>query len=648
MATSTSNNSILPSVTSDSNTSKKLYFKQSATEALHSAILLKARNPTLLNESTNHSQMNQTQNIKLNTVTTSNLNNNNNTETKIPLILPFANNLSTSMQTTTTTLNSEPIKCPKLLLNSNASVNVANNNNNNSIDNSLILIESTLPSNTDLSMINQLSQPLVQQDELDSPLKIKENIQLSLRSLKPAFMGLMDPLRSSTSDEDDDTTSQMDSTCSSSSSSNNNSNEIIIIQNNTKINLPQTQQRNIYLSSLNMKTTKLPNFNTKTTIITKPKMTTNNLVTPTIRNINNTNNNNNISLNNNKRAKEEALSNSSSSDEENDPTSNQMNKTNILTPILPQSIKSTATTKPQITPVVPSSNSSILAALNDSSSSFSAEIIASPLSFKSQKSSIDSDYLSMDSSSSKCSSCPSSASIISVASPTSSFTTNESNIDLLQDVDENSSGSSEPSYSRQPGFELHAHSILTNDVNSTSTPKKIKSISNLNLSKTNDSSNSKKTQKMNDIKSLLSNKSIKNITSNNNNNNTNGGKSKKKFCSMKNNQTETIMINNVNNNNNQELIMQNEQLNNTDDSIKLRPISNKAKRDPLPMRLRALPLSFWQQPNQPNVSPGTMYLPPLFKNEIDSVDDNGKFNEFFLILKTNFNYYFLNLSSKYR
>lgn len=36
------------------------------------------------------------------------------------------------------------------------------------------------------------------------------------------------------------------------------------------------------------------------------------------------------------------------------------------------------------------------------------------------------------------------------------------------------------------------------------------------------------------------------------------------------------------------------------------------------MRLRALPPSFWQQPNQSNVSPGTMYLPPLFKNDGES------------------------------
>ena len=57
--------------------------------------------------------------------------------------------------------------------------------------------------------------------------------------------------------------------------------------------------------------------------------------------------------------------------------------------------------------------------------------------------------------------------------------------------------------------------------------------------------------------------------------------------------------------------------------ISLKPISNKAKREPLPMRLRALPMSFWQQPNQPNVSPATMYLPPLFKNEIDEVEESN-------------------------
>lgn len=66
------------------------------------------------------------------------------------------------------------------------------------------------------------------------------------------------------------------------------------------------------------------------------------------------------------------------------------------------------------------------------------------------------------------------------------------------------------------------------------------------------------------------------------------------------------------------------ELQNDRQNVQLKPISNKAKREPLPMRLRALPMSFWQQPNQPNVSPGVMYLPPLFKNEIESVESNDE------------------------
>jgi hypothetical protein len=44
-------------------------------------------------------------------------------------------------------------------------------------------------------------------------------------------------------------------------------------------------------------------------------------------------------------------------------------------------------------------------------------------------------------------------------------------------------------------------------------------------------------------------------------------------------------------------------------------------------------MSFWQQPNQPNVSPATMYLPPLFKNEIDAVENNNRKQIFFLKFK---------------
>ncbi|XP_046377221.1 uncharacterized protein LOC124149582 [Haliotis rufescens] len=55
------------------------------------------------------------------------------------------------------------------------------------------------------------------------------------------------------------------------------------------------------------------------------------------------------------------------------------------------------------------------------------------------------------------------------------------------------------------------------------------------------------------------------------------------------------------------------------------PPKYKARRDPLPMRCRALPQSFWQQPNVPHqVSPGTMFpvLPPLMNGgtEEDTIE----------------------------
>lgn len=48
------------------------------------------------------------------------------------------------------------------------------------------------------------------------------------------------------------------------------------------------------------------------------------------------------------------------------------------------------------------------------------------------------------------------------------------------------------------------------------------------------------------------------------------------------------------------------------------------------MKLRALPQSFWQQPNSVNtMSPGNMYLPvlpPLCKSEHSNVDPSGRWN----------------------
>jgi len=206
----------------------------------------------------------------------------------------------------------------------------------------------------------------------------------------------------------------------------------------------------------------------------------------------------------------------------------------------------------------------------------------------------------------------------SISSPTSCCSSSthssgniSSNIDLN---DDNSSTASGPIYVRQPGFEFHAHEVTTS-----STPiipiiigeqqqqqqqQHQKTVKNLTTGKTS---------KKNENKPANTTTTTTTTTTKLNN------KAKKKLCMML-NSTDTlspiIPIHSNNNNNN------NKEYNN---SIHLKPISNKAKREPLPMRLRALPPSFWQQPNQPNSSLNTMYLPPLFKNDIieSVIDDNN-------------------------
>ncbi|XP_038061427.1 uncharacterized protein LOC119732108 [Patiria miniata] len=58
--------------------------------------------------------------------------------------------------------------------------------------------------------------------------------------------------------------------------------------------------------------------------------------------------------------------------------------------------------------------------------------------------------------------------------------------------------------------------------------------------------------------------------------------------------------------------------NNVRTAVPPNKIKQKPKKDPLPMKLRALPQSFWQQPNTVNtVPPGSMYtvLPPVSKTD---------------------------------
>jgi hypothetical protein len=102
-------------------------------------------------------------------------------------------------------------------------------------------------------------------------------------------------------------------------------------------------------------------------------------------------------------------------------------------------------------------------------------------------------------------------------------------------------------------------------------------------------------------------------------------KAKKKLCTMN---TDDIQMDEKQTQPQQQSVNNSCLLVTDQQNVQLKPISSKAKREPLPMRLRALPSSFWQQPNQPNISPSTMYLPPLFKNEIDNVNDGKLLGHF--------------------
>ena len=663
--------------------SKKLYFKQSATEALHSAILLKARNPLGSDLQQQQQQQQQQQ--------TSIINN-----TKL-----FKSNAEANK-----------ILCPKLanantLLTISSTANssqILNNINNLDTSNNSNLIDSNQPNSENNNNNNNNHMSFDELAELDSPLKIKENILASIRNLKPALIGL-DPLRSSTSDDEDShsdnierkfknltKTNQNESTAMDSSPA---ESEVIILSQNQSLKsniqlkpqqqqqqqtqfalLKQPQQRHIYLRANSTNTagtktlTKLPNFASNLSIATSQLNASSTVIsTPVL--INKTGQLSKIQLSRatSKRGKEEALSNSSSSDEEEQketcilPTNlkivnstsqpsfvsnnssfklqqlilnpNKVQAATTSTPIQLKQLDSNknallALNQPHITPVVNSAaaaaalaaaqssnaniapvvSQSILSTSSSSSSSASSSpssahlnsseselAVSSPssspssLSFKSQKSSIDHEYTN---------------SSLSAASPTSccsSSATNDVGIDLH---DDNSSTASEPTYARQPGFEHHAHEVVVMQKLPHATPK---SLANVNMNKTM----LNKLKKGETCSSLLSKQQQQ--LQKNEPKSTN--KAKKKLCMMNSDVANlNVGINGGETVSGSELADR--------QNVQLKPISNRAKREPLPMRLRALPMSFWQQPNQPNVSPGVMYLPPLFKNEIESVESNDE------------------------
>ena len=163
------------------------------------------------------------------------------------------------------------------------------------------------------------------------------------------------------------------------------------------------------------------------------------------------------------------------------------------------------------------------------------------------------------------------------------------------------------SFSTNTGFEHHAHEVT---VTASQSLNKIQ-----NTSVNNTKVNGETTTKLTKISKKNENKSLENLNK--------SSKAKKKLCMIApttnaSSTTTTTLIqqSNLINNCNQNGVMD---INN---NIQLKPI--KHKRDALPMRLSALPQSFWQQPNQSNVSPGSMYLPPLFKHDSD---DDGMYEQ---------------------
>ena len=138
-------------------------------------------------------------------------------------------------------------------------------------------------------------------DEFDTPFKIKENIFMSIKNLKPVLLGL-DPLRSSTSDDEDSHSENMERKASSVSSpspemnisesdsiadSSSSPTDVIVLGSTVAKSGPQVQQRNVYLraNSVNLASagvttttasrynqTKLANLATTTVISTTPSI----------------------------------------------------------------------------------------------------------------------------------------------------------------------------------------------------------------------------------------------------------------------------------------------------------------------------------------------------------------------------------------
>jgi hypothetical protein len=178
-------------------------------------------------------------------------------------------------------------------------------------------------------------------------------------------------------------------------------------------------------------------------------------------------------------------------------------------------------------------------------------------------------------------------------SPLSCCSSSLAHNDTTSDIIDENSNHSEPTYVRQPGFKHHAHEVQEDACNRKQSLPKGSTIPVV----FNYPDDSLRVKKLSGPE-----KSINELSS------SKTQKSKKKFCAYASN------------------FPNEEALNNTE-KLKFKPINStklRAKGQSVPMRMRPLPQSYWIQPNQPNVSPGTMYLPPIFKNEINTNENLGE------------------------
>lgn len=420
-------------------------------------------------------------------------------------------------------------------------------------------------------------------EELDTPLNIKENINLSLRNLNQT----LDPMRSS---DDEETNAQMTPK----------SQDVIVIGSL----LPNVSNNQVVKLAIPL------NNNSKSSngYVTKVASSTNinipvKLPAQPIKSINlssvsllSANSLSNFTCNNSqtrlaKRVKDEALSNSSSSDEESESHNQQLNQSEQQPLAQRQKLCQTGlqnsqndnnklqqnnmTTykgssrlnvnhvvqQPKITPVVSQAERGRLANTNNNnqeSAVANGMICPSPNYLNQSMESSTSDltntsYSSSSLSKSTCSSSQKSSqssldspdlSFSCVASPTSCCSSSSANNDSAIDLhDDNSSTASGPIYIRQPGFEHHAHEVIEASSHPQLTFTSIPAVAVINANNYNKSVNVKpvKVKKINEksISYLTSNYSNLNAlsatsttTTAGSNNNIKVSKAKKKLCMM--------------------------------------------------------------------------------------------------------------------